>query len=108
MDIFRLENLLNALRFKKVEPSQKAGKGERPRSSPESTDRQGDSVTISDEALIKSSIEGVSQEIQAQSNRVDAQKVSRAQEKIASGDEPPPRDVADRIVQGPDIYEELK
>ena len=84
MDIFRLENIINALRLdKKVEPPKKGGdvKGATPSSSSDSSGE--DSIMISEEAFLKSTIEEVSSEAKAQTSEVREDKVAQIRDEIA-------------------------
>ena len=110
MDIFRLGNILNALKFnKRVEPAQKASQREEVPSSSGAEYSGEDSVTISDEAFYQSSIESVAGEIESRSEEIREDRVSEIKEKISRGEyNVPPQDVTNRIVEGPDIYEQLK
>ena len=103
MDIFGLGNILNALKFsKKVEPSQKMDKSGDVNAFA-SLPSSEDSVSISDEAFVKSSIERVSREIKLYQDEVREDKISEIREKLSKGEyQVPLRSVADRIAEGPD------
>ena len=110
MDISRLQNILNALKFsKKIEPSSKVSKQERKEGVTPSSSSAEDSVTISDEAFLKINIEKVSNEIEKENNTVREEKINEIKERLSNKNlEGSSEEIAKRILQGPDIYEQLR
>ncbi len=111
MDIFSLGNILNALRFnKKVESTGKSPKAEenKPVEAQGAVDSE-DTVTISDEAVLKSVVEQVSQDVRQAQDVVREDKVAQIKEKVQNKEyQVPSKDVADKVVRGVDIYDILK
>ncbi|MBD3246386.1 MAG: hypothetical protein GF333_05180 [Candidatus Omnitrophica bacterium] len=110
MDIFRLENLLNALKLgKKVEPTSRGQKGRETEKVRGTQSQESDSVTISDEAVLKSKVEELSAEVRQEGNAQKTEKIRELKERIAHNRySVSSSDVADRITRGPDVYEQLK
>jgi flagellar biosynthesis anti-sigma factor FlgM len=112
MDIFSLGSILNALKFnKKVESPQKASKLEENKEANEvsvSSDSQ-DTVTISQEAFLKSSVENVASDVQRDQETIREEKVAQIKEKIQNDEyEVSSQKIADKLIRGIDIYEILK
>ncbi|MCM8756845.1 MAG: flagellar biosynthesis anti-sigma factor FlgM [Candidatus Omnitrophica bacterium] len=109
MDIFRLEYILNALRFdKRVELPQKQSKSEEIERSVSSSS-EGDSVVISEEAFLKSTIEEVAGQIIEESSEEREDRISQIKEKIANQEyRVSSENLASKIINGPQIYEQLK
>lgn len=111
MDIFNLGNIINSLRFnKKVEPAQQNQQSSMARAAESSqANPSEDSVSISEEARFKASIEGVSREIQNDASQVREDRVAEIREKIEKNEyQVSSQDIAKKIMGGTDIYDELK
>lgn len=111
MDIFNLGHILNALGFnKKIEPSAKVQKNSQAGGAASSSSTPAeDSVSISQEAVVKSSLESISRELKLQTEQVREDRVAEIKEKIDQGQyQVAPQNVSEKITQGPDIYEDLK
>jgi len=111
MDIFNLGNIFNALRLsKKVEPAQAVKRENQVEQTTSSAaDHAEDSVSISQEALVNSSIIRAAQESKQETTEIREDKVSEIKEKIEKGEYSVPADsVAEHLLQGPDIYQDLK
>ncbi len=111
MDIFNLGHILNALGFnKKVEPSARVQKNSQAEGTASSSGAPAeDSVSISQEAVVKSSLESISRELKLQTEEVREDKVAEIKAKLDQGDyQVSPRNLSEKITQGPDIYEDLK
>ena len=113
MDIFGLGNILSALGLnKKVEttPQTRRVPEGKQKAAPPPESASDDTVTISDEAVVKSSIEEMTRQVMKDADEVTrADRIEQLRQRIEKGEyNIPTPQVVDRVINGVDIYEMLK
>jgi anti-sigma28 factor (negative regulator of flagellin synthesis) len=88
MDILGLGNIINALRSRRVGNTQKSGETPQNKgvTGSKSTKDSPDTVSISDESVIRSAVEKTANEIKQESETVRTDKVAEIKEKLHNGE----------------------